>query len=550
MKKNDITLIAIVILLLMFTLPAYAGSPKITGYRTGTVSVDKSYSYRTVLLDDFLRPVKVHKSNVIQIYYKVYLDYIFKWELSTLMGEPVVGGWLAYKPTAILPHNSTPLAVNTLNNDELYKRIRVSELKMRVWFFRNNRLHGAAHEFDTGVAWKPFLGYSIDELMNDEDLYKKYRSYNVPGSPDWNNLFYNIKGSQQAKLFFTDFTTTEAHIKSRPSDYEIVKVDIDTSEVDKYIYEYLQRLEENIIKEKTTPLIAEKDSLESKVARQVQEEKNRVERLEKEEKTNYAAKSFEDQMDDLIGNLEDEEIKESKNINEIGQNDKNRIDFLTNEIKNATNALNKYTDKNKNVIHSNFDNRKKIVSKIAGSTTGDVWVDNDSDLMWYYPIPKEGGAFVGRNTCYPAHVCKKICDNLKIDNYFDWRLPSIYEVMTLFNPKRTTVPNHNELSRSMNRYIDLYPKAPGTNVGSFTRNYQEGSIFKEPLGSRISKDEKEYPRQSGNANHGIILTSSTFRKTYKQTSLHYFLIYIDSGSDGIGIHTGNSTHITCIRDSN
>ena len=507
-------------LILLATVANAANGPQITGYQSGSLTVDKTYHYRTTLLDQNFRPATDKTSHIIDIGYTVHLDYVFKWKLSILMGEPVVIGWVSYKPTQLHSLNHD-IQTNVFRNEKLLKKIGLTEFTMEVRLFLDpNNIHdkGAIFVVDAGSASKPYIGYSSRDLTAKGSLFSQFSSFNTPGSPDWDKLFINISSAAKAKKYFTDITTSTIKRNHSYYRYDVEKVGIDSSNIDQAIYKYLQGLEKKIRDKKKT----EQKKLQEQNKKQV------------------------DEFDDALGQTESVSSDVDDFLSEESTSGADTLEALlaetensATEIKKITNTLNKYTDKNKNVIHS----------KIAATTTGDVWVDGDTDLMWYYPIPKEGGAFVHRNTCYPAHICKRICDNLKIDNYSDWRLPSVYDVMTLFNPKRTTVPNHNALSHSMDRYIDLYPKAPGTKVGTFTRNYQDGSIFKEPLGSRISKDKKEYHDYAVDANHGRILTSNTFRKTFKQTSLHYFLIYIDSGDDGIGIHTGNSTHITCIRDS-
>jgi len=369
MKRINIYLLATIVFLLLIALPAYAQSPKITGYKTGNVTVNKSYSYRTVILDQSLEAAQESKSRVLEFGYKVDLDYIFKWEISTLMGEPVVVGWLAYKPTSISPYNSALLSQMFGNKDELFKKVRISEFKMEIVFFKNIKgqramERGAARVFDIGVAWIPFLGYSRDELMNDENLYKKFRSYNVPGSPDWNDLFNNIKNAQQAKQYFTDFTTTKRHIKPSPSDFKIVKVDIDTSEIDKYIYEYLQEIERNIVQEKTAGPKQEKALLEAKVARERQEMAAQMARQEEIDKASYAQKSFEDQLDDLLEEVEETDSAQDSALQMNHDKENARINFLANKIRETTNPLGKYSDENLREIYSNFDKRKGLISNL------------------------------------------------------------------------------------------------------------------------------------------------------------------------------------------
>ena len=448
MKRINIYLLATIVFLLLIALPAYAQSPKITGYKTGNVTVNKSYSYRTVILDQSLEAAQESKSRVLEFGYKVDLDYIFKWEISTLMGEPVVVGWLAYKPTSISPYNSALFSPMFGNKDELFKKVRISEFKMEIVFFKNIKgqramERGAARVFDIGVAWIPFLGYSRDELMNDESLYKKFRSYNVPGSPDWNDLFNNIKNAQQAKQYFTDFTTTKRHIKPSPSDFKIVKVDIDTSEIDKYIYEYLQEIERNIVQEKTAGPKQEKALLEAKVARERQEMAAQMARQEEIDKASYAQKSFEDQLDDLLEEVEETDSAQDSALQMNHDKENARINFLANKIRETTNPLGKYSDENLREIYSNFDNRKIEVENLP-SAMGKGEIE-----IFGYP-GKRGAKFKGTDIVIIEPNYEEICCGesqclLGNDSYTIGYGLYYYPVVSLVNFNNEVISEYKEV---------------------------------------------------------------------------------------------------------
>ncbi len=252
MKQIHFTL-SIFILLLVNTTATAATDPQITGYKTGNLTIDKSYKYQTTLLDESLSAADNPAPKILQLGYRVDLDYVFKWKLSILMGEPVVIGWLAYKPTNISPYNSA-LFFETFQNNDLFKKIRVSEFKMKVHMFlkpTGQRAFdkGATLVIDAGSAGTPYLGHSSRALLDNTNLFKQFHSFNVSGSPNWDKLFTNIEDKQQAKKYFIDLTSAARKRDRYYASYykhKIFKIEVDTSAIDKHIYNYLKTLEKEI----------------------------------------------------------------------------------------------------------------------------------------------------------------------------------------------------------------------------------------------------------------------------------------------------------------
>jgi len=244
--------LSISFLLLLVTVATASNGPQITGYQSGSLTVDKTYHYRTTLLDQNFRPAVDRKSHIIDIGYTIYLDYVFKWKLSILMGEPVIIGWVSYKPTQFYSLDSD-IEINVLS-DKLLKKIKLTEFKMKVHMFveppgQRAHDHGASLVIDAGSPSKPYFGYSSTELTKKGDLFSDFASFNTPGSPDWSKLFTNIRTKQQAKKYFTDLTSSARKRDRYYASYyrhDVVKSDVDSSIVDQAIYKYLQGLEKKI----------------------------------------------------------------------------------------------------------------------------------------------------------------------------------------------------------------------------------------------------------------------------------------------------------------
>ena len=254
--KSKRYLPGILILLMMVSVASAASGPEITGYQSGSLTIDKTYRYHTSLLDDNLQPAKEKKPRDIEIDYSVSFDYVFKWRLSVLMGEPIVIGWVSYKPTDI----STPVGfVGSgisfgINGEDLLNKIHLTEFKMKVHMFvqppgQRAFDHGAGIIIDAGAPGKPYFGHSSSELTKKGKLFSKFSSFNVPGSPDWNELFINIKDEQQAKKYFTDLSNAARKRDRYYAAYykhEVVKFDVDTNAIEHYINKYLSSLEKGI----------------------------------------------------------------------------------------------------------------------------------------------------------------------------------------------------------------------------------------------------------------------------------------------------------------
>ncbi|MBU1640490.1 MAG: hypothetical protein KKG53_08395 [Proteobacteria bacterium] len=368
---------SIFVLIVVISLTASSAgaiTPKETGYHSGHTSETKTYKYRTTILSSSLEPAKDRVSKVVDITYIVDIDYVFKFEMGLLMGEPVVVGWLAYKPTNIqILHYDQNVLLGLFNEaDDLYKKIRISEFKMQVWFFKNAKGQramekGVSRTFDTGVAWTPYLGETSKDLLNNAKLFEKFRSYNVPGSPDWDSLFDNIKSKNEAKKFFTDYTAPGGHFDMSPSDFNIIKTEIDTSEVEKYIYNYLQSVEEQIVREKNAERRAEKKQLEAQVSSERSNVLAQRKAQDAVEKRAYAAKSFADQMDDLFDDIEEDDSKTATTLLKVESQlkEKNqRILKLQTEIDTESSFLNLHTNENLGRITSTFDENKSRVAQL------------------------------------------------------------------------------------------------------------------------------------------------------------------------------------------
>ena len=307
MKQIHYVLSIFIFLLLMVTPATAATGPQITGYKTGYITVDKSFNYRTTLLDESLKAADNPESKVLQLGYRVDLDYVFKWKLSILMGEPVVIGWLAYKPTNISPYDSA-LFFEIFQNKNLFKKIRVSEFKMRVHMFlkpTGQRAFdkGAGLIIDAGSASTPYLGHSSGELLKKGELFSDFSSFNVPGSPNWDKLFTNIDNKQQAKKYFIDLDSAARKRDRYYASYynhEIFKVEVDTGAVDKQIDNYLQKLEKEIREQQDKKSKETKDrqtdELEAALAETESGEIGENDLLSDE--TAGGAKSFEDLLEE------------------------------------------------------------------------------------------------------------------------------------------------------------------------------------------------------------------------------------------------------------
>lgn len=357
-----------------FIIPAsLAATPKVSGYNSGHTSEKKTYKYRTSILDSSLDPAKDRRSKVVEIDYRVEIDYVFKFEMSLLMGEPVLVGWLAYKPINIqISHLDQNVLLGLFNEtDDLYEKVRVSEFKMLVWFFKNSKGQramekGLRHTFDTGVAWKPYLDQRSADLLNNDGLFKKFRSYNVPGSPNWDNLFDGITDANRAKQLYTDFTSTAGHVKMSPSDFRIDKIEIDTSEVEKYIYNYLQRVEKEVVAKETSGPLQEKNRLEHEVESARQADIRRIAEQEAEAKAQYEQKSFDDQLDDLLELVEETgkpEINKNKSVSATHSKEIARINDLALKIRKANSQLELYSSENRLRILSSFAERKEEIAR-------------------------------------------------------------------------------------------------------------------------------------------------------------------------------------------
>ena len=250
MKQIYYTLSIFVFLLLTISSVTAATGPQITGYKSGIEKASKSYRYHTNVLNGNFQPAKKTESRIIEINYDIYFDYVFKWKLSILMGEPVVIGWVAYKPTSVISFNMP----NGINQEKLLEKIRISEFKMEVDMFlkpSGQRAFdkGATLVIDAGSASTPYLGYSTGDLLENRKLFSDFSSFNVPGSPNWDKLFTNIDNKQQAKKYFIDLTSAARKRDRYYASYykhKIFKIKIDTSAIDKHIHKYLKGLEKEI----------------------------------------------------------------------------------------------------------------------------------------------------------------------------------------------------------------------------------------------------------------------------------------------------------------
>ncbi len=322
MRYITLTFFLLIAIAILFGGSVHAANgPEITGYTSGSLTTDKTYRYHTSLLNEYLQPANKRKSRVVEINYSVGFDYVFKWSLSILMGEPVVIGWVAYKPTDI----NTPVGFvgagisSGINGEELLKKIHLTEFKMKVHMFvqpPNQRAHdhGAILVIDAGAPGKPYFGHSSGELTKKGKLFSELASFNVPGSPDWDELFTNIKKAQQAKKYFSDLSNAARKRDRYYASYynhEVVKFDVDTNAIEHYISKYLRNLEKEIL---------DKDKAEQ-AKRQQEHEKQAVE------------------LDDALNEIETVSSETDDFLSEESTNRTENLDELLEETEKITLTL-------------------------------------------------------------------------------------------------------------------------------------------------------------------------------------------------------------------
>jgi len=439
MKTSIVMLLTWLIILLLVPMTVTAANgPKIVAYTTGSMTVSKSYHHSTRLLSEDLTPARDGKAREVVINYKLDLDYVFRMRLDVLMGEPVLIGWLAYKPTAIRPDH--PLFYVQAFNDqqELLKKVRVVEFKMQVFLYKNipserAMERGVSLIVDTGVAAKPFFGYSSAELQADDKLFSKFSSFNVPGSPDWDELFVNVKDGRQARQIFRNLTSSNLtgrtrHMKMSPQDFRVVEADIDTSGIDEYFCHYLEQLEKRIVDDRNLKLAEKRQQLQEQAVRQ-----------EAEEREAFAGKDFDQQLDSLLSELEQPQSANTGQTEQVAQ-----IAQLEAEIDTNHRLLDLYHDKNRKRIGSAFDERRRALAGRAAKQEQLVWNDPQSGLMWQsdpfvsddlqYQWQEKYRHYSGDRSHLKSgnwHYADSYCRSLSLAGYSDWRLPTHEELLNL-----------------------------------------------------------------------------------------------------------------------
>ncbi len=340
-RHATLTLLTLILAGLTPALSASSG-PEINGVRTGTASIDKVYHYRTRYLDEWLNPVENPESRDIEINYRVDLEYIFRWQVSVFMGEPLFKAWVAFKPTNI-SLNYTGLSFAMLGNQKLLNKIDLTEFAMKVWYFEHisgerAMERGTAMIIDAGVGGKPYLGHRTSELRKDIKLFNKFSSFNPPGSPDWDKLFINIKDKQRAISLFRKYAAARKRLRMPAKDVRLFKIAINTDAIDSFIYKYLQKKEKELAEKQKRDVaekkkqVATRDKADELAAALAETEAGEGATDDLLGETDGSDTTSTDSFDDLLA--ETEEIKLI--LNEVPGTTRSNVISISGLVKNAS----------------------------------------------------------------------------------------------------------------------------------------------------------------------------------------------------------------------
>ena len=341
------------------------------------------------------------------------------WKLWPLMGDPVKVSYSVWSPKRL------QVWIHRDGAEELEKQDRILWDKLRLYEVKieANQASGmftVNTEFDIGVGGKPYYkslglrtGYAskADKLTNLKKAYKGYLSFNVPGSPNWDAIFYN---SVRPKTFLSAQESKELFKSSdfRFSDTKLLSVEMDFSSV----RDYLLKQYDNDKTEKIT-----KD-LETKKNKKINALKDKLSK-------NDSSASFESQLDDLF---DENNINQNKDIEQKIENVKyeyeekksNRLSKLKNKVDFISDKISKDSDK---VRIAMADKKAWIIANGVKESLG-TFTDKETGLMWQ---DDEDAKTLELNW----NSAMSYCENLELGGYDDWRLPYSEKLERLYSKK-------------------------------------------------------------------------------------------------------------------
>lgn len=129
---------------------------------------------------------------------------VVRWRLGALVGEPVVlcsTAWIVDPNHLRVSEGAHSAPMEVLREVSLYDVDTGAFVSTTNGPFRLNAIDGRVTlECDAGAMGRPFLGHLNDFQKLPEEEKRRYFSFNVPGSPNWSELFKIHDGPQRGQF--------------------------------------------------------------------------------------------------------------------------------------------------------------------------------------------------------------------------------------------------------------------------------------------------------------------------------------------------------------
>ena len=327
------------------------------------------------------------------------VTYYISYRLSSLFGEPTV-----FCQAAVI---LDPGAVGAVTHKKVYEKLRVRDINFFGAFGYKSKY---IIECDVGVPAKPFIGSPQEFRQLSKKQKKKYSSFNVTGSPNWESFIHKAQGFTSLAsptgivMGFNDITAPANYVSSSKAkelytdqDFKFnkyshygtgsgsfIEVDWDFSELERYYAEQ------------------KRNKTEEKIAN-AEEKIDKIKQRAREKAKNNTSGDFWDQPDKSATKDDENKInrleKRISNIKEQLKRDKNNVSQADKEKRKVDRYL---ADKQEELENRPKPEDLRKFEAFKGNNGKYGYKNSEGDIVipaqyeYVHPFNKYGYAYVKR----------------------------------------------------------------------------------------------------------------------------------------------------------